>query len=157
MLSRLGLIGVCLLCFTLCLVHPRPRHTSHEERSQNLLQALMPTMAIPLGIEKFDSNVFHCLILANAFLIWFLHILSLGSLSLCHDWRWVRRWRLHLGPKLSEVHPTYSQSVSLHMIGFEYGHQSIWDPFRPKVGIMAHLVVSDLLIYPFSFKELTHT
>ena len=32
-----------------------------------------------------------------------------------------------------------------------------YGPFRPKVGIMTHLVVSDLLIYPLNFKELTHT
>ena len=30
-------------------------------------------------------------------------------------------------------------------------------PLRALVGIMAYLVVSDLLIYPFSFKEPTHT
>ena len=30
-------------------------------------------------------------------------------------------------------------------------------PFRPSVGIIAHLVVSDLLIYSFSLKKPTHT
>ena len=46
------------------------------------------------------------------------------------------------------------------MMGFEYINDLPlihYGPFRPKVGIMAHLVVSDLLICPFSFKELPHT
>jgi len=46
------------------------------------------------------------------------------------------------------------------IMGFKYinGLPPIhYGPFRTKVGIIAHLVVSDLLIYPFSFKELTHT
>ena len=46
------------------------------------------------------------------------------------------------------------------MMGFEYlnGLPPIhYDPFRPKVGIMAHLVVSDLLIYSFGFKVFTQT
>ena len=30
-------------------------------------------------------------------------------------------------------------------------------PLMPLVGIMAHLVMSDILIYPFNLKELTHT
>ena len=33
----------------------------------------------------------------------------------------------------------------------------LWGPLRPSVGIIAHLVVSDLLIYPFSLREPTHT
>ena len=64
------------------------------------------------------------------------------------------------GPKSSEVHPTNSQSMPLPIMGFEYvnGLPPIhYDPFRPKVGIMAHLVMSDFLIYPFSSKEPTHT
>ena len=63
-------------------------------------------------------------------------------------------------PKSFEIHPTNSQSVPSLIMGFEYinGLPPVhYGPFRPKVGIMAHLVVSDLLIYPFSFKELTHT
>ena len=62
--------------------------------------------------------------------------------------------------KSSEVHTTNSQSTLSSIMGFEYinGLSPIhYGPFRPKVGIMAYLVVSDLLIYPFSFKELTHT
>ena len=46
------------------------------------------------------------------------------------------------------------------MMGFEYIdslpliHKG---PLKPSIGIMVHLVVSDLLIYFFSFKETTHT
>ena len=64
------------------------------------------------------------------------------------------------GLKSSKVHPTRSQSVSSPIIGFKYNNglpPIHYGPFGPKVGIMAHLVVSDLLIYSFSFKELTHT
>ena len=64
------------------------------------------------------------------------------------------------GSKSSEVHPTNSQSMLSPIMDFEYINNLSpihYSPFRPKVGIMAHLVVSDLLIYPFSFKELTHT
>ena len=32
-----------------------------------------------------------------------------------------------------------------------------YGPFMPKVGIMAYLVMSYLLIYPFSFKETTYS
>jgi len=65
-----------------------------------------------------------------------------------------------LGPKSFEVHPTNSQLVPLPMMGFEYvkGLPPIHKgQLRPSVGIMTHLVMSDLLIYPFSLKELTHT
>ena len=60
-------------------------------------------------------------------------------------------------PNSFGVHPTNLQSVLLPMKGFEYvnGLPLIhYSPFRPKVGIMAHLVVSDLLIYHFSFGSL---
>ena len=63
-------------------------------------------------------------------------------------------------PKSFEVHPVNSQCVSLRMMGFEYvnGLPPIHKfSLRPSVGIMAHLVVSDLLIYPFSFREPSHT
>ena len=46
------------------------------------------------------------------------------------------------------------------MMGFKYVNDlppTHNNPFRPEVGIMAHLDVSDLLIYPFSSKEPTHT
>jgi len=53
------------------------------------------------------------------------------------------------GPKSSRVHPTNSQSLPLPIMGFEYvnGLPPIhYGPFRLMVGIMAHLIVSDLLI-----------
>ena len=46
------------------------------------------------------------------------------------------------------------------MMGFEYvnGLPPInKGPLRPSVGIMVLLVMSDLLIYPFSFRGPTHT
>ena len=64
------------------------------------------------------------------------------------------------GPKSFEVHPTNSQSVPLLMMGFEYVnnlppiHKG---PFRPSVGTMTHLFVSNLLICPFSSRESTYT
>ena len=45
------------------------------------------------------------------------------------------------------------------IMGFEYINSLPpihYGSFRPKVGIMAQIVMSDLLIYPFSFKELIH-
>ena len=54
------------------------------------------------------------------------------------------------GPKSFDVHPTNSQAVLLPMMGFEYtnGLPLIHNgPFRPKVEIMAHVVVSDLYTY----------
>ena len=50
--------------------------------------------------------------------------------------------------------------MSLPMMGFEYvnGLPPIHKgPLRPSVEITAHLVASNLLIYPFNFKEPTHT
>ena len=64
------------------------------------------------------------------------------------------------GPKFSEVYPTNSQSVPSPIMGFECINDLPpihYGPFRPKVGIMAHLVVNDVLIYPYSFKKLTYT
>ena len=63
-------------------------------------------------------------------------------------------------PKSFEIHPTNSQSVPLPMMGFEYvnGLPPIHKgPFRLLVRIMAHLVVSDLLICLFNFREPTYT
>ena len=63
-------------------------------------------------------------------------------------------------PRLFKVHLTNSQSVPLPIMGFKYinGLPLIhYSPIRRMVGIMAHLVVSDLLIYPLSFKNPTHT
>ena len=71
-----------------------------------------------------------------------------------------RKVEAPFGPKSSGIHPTNSQFVSLPIMGFEYINSLPpinYSPFRPKVGIMAHLVVSDLLIYPFSSREPTHT
>ena len=51
------------------------------------------------------------------------------------------------GPKSSGVHPTNLQSIPLPMSSFEYVNGLLpifYGPFRPKVGIIAHLVVSDL-------------
>ena len=85
---------------------------------------------------------------------------SLGSLSFSSIGdEWEDKYA-PFRPKSFEVHPTNSQCVSLPMIGFEYVnglppiHKGL---LGPLVGIMAHLVVSDLLICPFSFKEPTHT
>ena len=63
-------------------------------------------------------------------------------------------------PKSSEVHPTNSQLVPLPVMGFENinGLPPIhYGPFSFKVGIMVHLVVNDLLIYLFRFKEFNPT
>jgi len=63
-------------------------------------------------------------------------------------------------PKSFEVHPTNLQCVPLPMMGFKYvnGLPPIHkDPLRPSVRNMAHLIVSGLLIYHFSFKEPTDT
>ena len=70
------------------------------------------------------------------------------------------KWKAPFEPKSFEVHPTNLQSALLPIIGFEYvkGLPPIHKgPLRPSVGIMAHLVVGDLLNDPFSLKELTHT
>ena len=72
---------------------------------------------------------------------------------------WENEYAL-IGPKSFEVHTTNSQTVPLPMMGFEYanGLPLIHNgPFRLKVGIIAHLIVSDLLIYPFNSREPTHT
>ena len=64
------------------------------------------------------------------------------------------------GPKSFRVHPTNSQSMPLPMMGFKYVNSLPpihYGPFWPNVGIMVHLDANDLLIYPFSFKELTYT
>ena len=61
--------------YTVCPVHPRLRRTSSDEttpyRVRSGVGALAPTVETPLGIEKFDSNVFHFLTLTKAFSIWF--------------------------------------------------------------------------------------
>ena len=52
----------------LCLVHSVE---AYFPRNQPSLWALVPIVATPLGIEKFESNVFHLLNLTKTFLIWF--------------------------------------------------------------------------------------
>ena len=52
-------------------------------------------------------------------------------------------------PNYSRVNPTNSQSLPLPTMGFEYVNDLppiCHGPFRLMVGIMAHLIVSDLLI-----------
>ena len=107
------------------------------------------------GDREFDSNFSYFLILIKA-----------CSILVCIHFRWffcpftsVGDKYSPLRPKSIEVHPTNSQSVSLPMMHFENvnGLPPIHKaPLRPLVEIMAHLVVSDLFIYPFSFKEPTH-
>ena len=76
-----------------------------------------------------------------------LHILSLGSFVPLPWLVMNGKVKAPFRTRLSEVHPTNSQSVPLPMIRFEYVnslppiHKG---PLRPLVGIMAHLVVSDL-------------
>ena len=85
---------------------------------------------------------------------------SLGSLSFSSIGdEWEDKYA-PFRPKSFEVHPTNAQSMPLLMMGFEYVNSLPLihkGPLRPSVGIMAHLVMSDLLICPFSFKEPTHT
>ena len=110
------------------------------------------------GDKEFDSNVFHFLILIKACLILFTHTFTWFFCPL--PWLVMSgKVKAPFGPKSCEVHPTNSQSVSSPIMGIEYinGLPPIhYGPFRPKVGIMVHLVMTGLLIYPFSFKELTH-
>ena len=112
----------------------------------------------PIGERDFDSNVFYFLILIKAcsifvcthFTWFFCSFTSVGN-------KWEDKYD-PFGPKSFEVHPTNSQCVPLPMMGFEYinGLPPIHKgPFRPSVEIMAHLVISDLLIYPFSSREPT--
>ena len=113
-----------------------------------------------IGDREFDSNVSYFLILIKTcsilvcthFTWFFCPFVSFGD-------KWEDEYT-PFRPKYFEVYFTNSQCVPLPMMGFEYVnnlppiHKC---PFRPSVGIMAHLVVSGLLIHPFSFKELTHT
>ena len=110
--------------------------------------------------REFDSNVSYFLILIKA-----------CSILVCtHFTRFFRPFTLigdkwedkyaPFEPKSFEVHPTNSQCVPFPMMGFEYvnGLPLIHKgPLWPSAGIVAHLVVSGLLIRPFSVKDLTHT
>ena len=76
-----------------------------------------------------------------------LHILSLGSFVPLPWLVMSGKVKAPFRPRLSEVHLCNSQFVTLSMMGFEYinGLPLIYyGPFSPKVGTMAHLVVSDL-------------
>ena len=118
------------LIYNLCPIHLRPRCTSHEKTTCK--RALAPTVVTPLGIEKFDSNVFHFLILTNSFLMLFCTHFYLVLLSLFHgSWR-VRKWKLHLGQRLSEVYLANSQFVPI--MGFEYIKGLPTNPYRVHLG-----------------------
>ena len=146
------------------MVHPRPRRTSHSSYKGKPLGALVIGACTysgdSVGNRGFDSNMLHFLILIKAFFNIDLHTLSLGPFVPL-PWLVMNGYvEVSFGPRLLEVHPTNSQSMSLPVMGFKYINSLPpiqYCPFRPKVGIMAHLVMSDLLIYPFSFNELTHT
>ena len=94
--------------------------------------------------RKFDSNVFHFLILIKTCLILFTHTFTWFFCPL--PWLVVSgKVKALFRPKSSEVHPTNSQSVPSPIMDIEYiyGLPPIhYGPFRPKVGIMAHLVVT---------------
>ena len=87
--------------------------------------------------------------------------ITFSLLSFNLNWWWVGRWKAPFEPKSSEVHPTNSQSVPSLIMGFEYIKRfttnPLWGPLKPLVRIIAHIVVSDLLINPFSLREPTHT
>ena len=73
----------------------RTKYDINKKELWKTSPALASTVATPLGIEKFDSNVFHLLNLTKAFLIWLhTYTLSLSLLSLYHG------WRLHSGQVL---------------------------------------------------------
>ena len=110
--------------------------------------------------REFDSNVFHFLILIKTYLILFTHTFT-WFFFVHFPWLLMSgKVEASFEPRLSKIHPTNSKSKPLPMMGFKFinGFPPIhYGPFRPKVGIMAHLVVNDLFFYPFSFKEITHT
>ena len=71
--------------YTFHLIHSRPRYTFHEETATlSTVGLFAPIVATLLGIEKFDSNVFHLLNLAKAFLIWFYTHSHLVLCPFCH-------------------------------------------------------------------------
>ena len=106
------------------------------------------------GDSEFNSYVSYVLTLIKAHSILFCTQIMWFFCPFYLGWWWVgRRWKAPFEPKSFEVHPTNSHCVPLPMIGFEYVDDlpSIHEgPLRPLIGIMAHLVMSDLLIYPFS-------
>ena len=107
--------------------------------------------------REFDSNVFYFLILIKVCSILVCpHFTQLFCpFTSVYD-KWEDKYT-PFEPKSFKVHPTNSQSMPLPMMGFEYvnGLPLIHKgPFRPSVGIMAHLVVSDLLIHPLTLGSL---
>ena len=142
--------------YILCPVHSRPRNPL----PLRLRRASTLIVATPLGIEKFDSNVFHFLISIKAFIIWFSthsHLFFVPFLGLEVNGKVKAPFKaktFRSSPHQLTICTSAYDELWVHL---KLVHQSIWGPLRPKVGIIAHLIVSDLLIYPFSFKELTHT
>ena len=117
--------------------------------------SVMSTVVNPLGI----INLIHVsyvltLIKAYSILVWTLTTWFVCPFYL--GWWWVGRRKAPFGPKSFVAHPTNSQCVPLPMMGFEYVNGLLpihKGTLGPLVGIIPHLVVSDLLIYPFSLKE----
>ena len=108
-----------------------------------------------IGDCEFNSYVSYVLTLIKAYSIFVCIHITWFYCPFCLGWWWVGRWKALFRPKSFEVHPINSRSVPLPMMGFEYvkGLPPICKgPLRPSVGIIAHLVVSDLLIYPCSSK-----
>ena len=106
--------------------------------------------------NEFSSYVLYVLTLIKAYSILVCTHNYMVHLSLLPQLVIVGRWKAPFEPKPFKVHPTNSQCVSLPMIGFEYinGLPPIHKgTLRPSVGIMADLVMSDLLIHPFSLRE----
>ena len=112
------------------------------------------------GDREFDSNVSYFLIFIKACSIFvFTHFPWFFCPFTPVGDKWEDEYS-SFKPNSSRVHPTNLQFVPLPMMDFEYINSLPpihYGPFRPKVGIMAHLVVSDLLICSLNFKELTHT
>ena len=76
-----------------------------------------------------------------------LHILSLGSFVPLPWLVMNGKVKAPFRTRLSEVHPTNSQSVPLPEMGFEYINSLPpihYGSFRPKVGIMTHLLILSL-------------
>ena len=106
-----------------------------------------------IGDDEFNSYVscFLTLRKKNSILVLFCPITLVGD-----EWE---DGRLHLGPNFSMfISPTHNRCHRLlwALCTLKVYYNPLWGPLRPLVGIIAHLVVSDLLIYPFSLREPTH-
>ena len=139
---------------------PSPFSSLFRSTQSRCTPLVAPTVVTPLGLE---SLIPMCLILnlhKGLFNIFFFTHFTWFFLSLSPWLVMSRKVEAPFGPKSSGIHPTNSQFVPLPIMGFGYINSLPpinYSLFRPKVGIMAHLVVSDLLIYPFSYREPTHT